>query len=327
MYSCGSRTLGDRLAHLLDAGDGGHLGRAVDVDGGTVGQLDLVDHGRRGGDQIQIVFTLQPLLDDLHVQHAEEAAAEAEAQRGGALRFEEQGGIVQGELVEGVAERLVVIAGDGEQARIHLRLHLLEASQRLLGTVLGQGQGITHWRAVDVLDAADNPTYLAATQPHGVHLLGREDTDTIDTPHLTGAHHLDLVVLLQRTVLDPHQRHDAQVGVEPGVDDQRLQRRIRITFRRRDPGHDLFQHQVNTQAGLGGAAHRIDRVDADDVFDLFGNPLRLGGRQVDLVQHRHHFQIHFHGGIAVGQSLCLNPWPASTTSSAPSQAANERETS
>ncbi len=103
------------------------------------------------------------------------------------------------------------------------------------------------------------------------------------------------------------QRHDPEVGVEPGVDDQRLQRRLRIPFRGRDLGDDLFQHQIDTEAGLGGAAHRVHRVDADDVLDLLGNPLGLCGRQVDLVQHRHHFQIHFHGGVAVGQSLCLNP--------------------
>ena len=134
--------LGDGLAHLLDVVDGGHLGRAVDVDGGAIVQLDLVDHGRRSGDEIQIVFTLQTLLDDLHVQHPEEAAAEAEAQRRGALRFVEQGGVVEGELLQRIAEGLVVIAGDGEQARIDLGFHLLETGQRLLGTVLGQGQGI-----------------------------------------------------------------------------------------------------------------------------------------------------------------------------------------
>ncbi|MNS13978.1 hypothetical protein D3C72_455830 [compost metagenome] len=223
--------LGDGLAHLFDVVDRRHCSRAVDVDGLAVVQLDFIHDGRCRGDEVQVVFPLQTLLDDLHVQHAEEATTEAEAQCGGAFRLEEQGGIVQGELVEGVTERLVVIAGDGEQTRIDLRLHLLEAGQRLVGTVLGLRQGIAHRGAVDVLDTADNPTYLAATQPHGIHLLGGEDTDAIHAPHLTGAHHLDLVVLLERTVLDAHQGDDAQVGVEPGVDDQRLQRGIRITFR------------------------------------------------------------------------------------------------
>jgi hypothetical protein len=47
----------------------------------SVSNADLVDHGRRGDDQIEVVLALEPFLHDLHVQHAEEAAAEAEAQR------------------------------------------------------------------------------------------------------------------------------------------------------------------------------------------------------------------------------------------------------
>ena len=47
----------------------------------AVAQLDLVDHRRRGRDQVEVELALQPLLDDLEVQEAEEAAAEAEAER------------------------------------------------------------------------------------------------------------------------------------------------------------------------------------------------------------------------------------------------------
>ena len=42
---------------------------------------DLVDDGRRGRDEVHVVFALEPLLHDVHVQQAEEAAAKAEAQR------------------------------------------------------------------------------------------------------------------------------------------------------------------------------------------------------------------------------------------------------
>ena len=48
-------------------------------------ELDLVDHARRGGDQVEIVFAGQPLLDDLEVEQPQEAAAEAEAERGAEL--------------------------------------------------------------------------------------------------------------------------------------------------------------------------------------------------------------------------------------------------
>ena len=60
----------------------------VDLDDGAVGQRDLVAHAGRGGDEVEVVLALEALLNDLEMQQAEEAAAEAEAQRDGGLRLE-----------------------------------------------------------------------------------------------------------------------------------------------------------------------------------------------------------------------------------------------
>ncbi len=38
-----------------------------------------VDHVGGGGDQVQVIFPLQSLLDDLHVQQSQEAAPETKA--------------------------------------------------------------------------------------------------------------------------------------------------------------------------------------------------------------------------------------------------------
>ena len=65
-----------------------HVGRIVQLDHRAVGHVDLVDHGGRGGDQVEIEFALQPLLDDFQMQQAQEAAAEAEAQRGAGLHLD-----------------------------------------------------------------------------------------------------------------------------------------------------------------------------------------------------------------------------------------------
>jgi len=55
--------------------------RRIDVDDRAVELVDLVHHARCGRNEVEIVLALQPLLDDLHVQQAEKAAAKAEAQR------------------------------------------------------------------------------------------------------------------------------------------------------------------------------------------------------------------------------------------------------
>ena len=57
--------------------------RVVDAHHRAVGLVYLVDDARERGDEVEVKFALQPLLNDLHVQHSEEAAAEAEAQRDG----------------------------------------------------------------------------------------------------------------------------------------------------------------------------------------------------------------------------------------------------
>ena len=60
-------------------------------------------------------------------------------------------------------------------------------------------------------------------------------------------------------------------------------------------------------AGFGGDLDGAGGVDADDVFDLFGDAVTIGGGQVDLVQDRHDFVVGINGVIDVGQRLRLDP--------------------
>ena len=63
----------------------------IDVDHASVGHRDVVPHARRGGNQVQLVFALEALMDDLHVEQSQESTAKAEAQSDGTLRLEEEG--------------------------------------------------------------------------------------------------------------------------------------------------------------------------------------------------------------------------------------------
>ena len=64
--------------------------RVVDFDHLAVGLCDLVADAGGGGDEVEIEFALEALLNDFHVEQAEEAAAEAEAESDGAFRLEEE---------------------------------------------------------------------------------------------------------------------------------------------------------------------------------------------------------------------------------------------
>ncbi len=125
-----------RLLDALDPVGVGHVGRVVELDGLRrlglrMAEVDLVDDARRGGDEVEVIFAGQPLLDDLEVEEAEEAAAEAEAQRRAALHLEAERGVVEAQLVEAVAELLEVGGVDGEEAAEDDRLDQLEAGEGL----------------------------------------------------------------------------------------------------------------------------------------------------------------------------------------------------
>ncbi len=91
----------------------------------------LVDDRRIRGDDVHVVLAPEPLLDDLHVQQAEEAAAEAEAERDARFGLEDEGGVVELELAHRRLEVLEVGGVDRIDAAEDHRLDLLEAGQRL----------------------------------------------------------------------------------------------------------------------------------------------------------------------------------------------------
>ena len=70
------------------------------------------------------------------MQQAEEAAAEAEAKRGGGFHFVRKAGVVEGELVDGVAQVFEFGGIDGEEAAEHHRLRGLKPGRRVSAPLL-----------------------------------------------------------------------------------------------------------------------------------------------------------------------------------------------
>ena len=117
------------------------------------------------------------------------------------------------------------------------------------------------------------------------------------------AHDGHALALLQDAIDHAHENHDAEVNVVPAIDQQGLQRRVAVALRRRQAGDDGFQHVGNAEAGLCRDHHRFGGVDADHVLDLLLHLFGLGGGQIDLVQHRHDFEIGVERVIDVGEGL------------------------
>ena len=62
-----------------------------------------IDHARRRCHQIQIIFPLQPFLDDLQMEQPQETAAEAKAKSYGGLRLKLQRRVVELQLFQRVS--------------------------------------------------------------------------------------------------------------------------------------------------------------------------------------------------------------------------------
>ncbi len=163
----------------------------------------------------------------------------------------------------------------------------------------------TRVSATSLIAAVMKPISPGPSSSTCVHLR-REEADALDVIGRVGAHHADALALLHHAVDDADQHDDAEIDVVPAIDQQRLQRRIAVALRRRQAGDDGFQHVGHAQAGLGRDHHGVGGVDADHVLDLLPYLLGLGRGQVDLVQHRHDFEIVVERLIDVGERLRLD---------------------
>ena len=73
-------SLEDRLGYGLEHRRIRHLERVVQILDGSIPKLQLIDHARARGNDIEIEFTAQALLHNLHVEKTEESATEAESE-------------------------------------------------------------------------------------------------------------------------------------------------------------------------------------------------------------------------------------------------------
>ena len=139
-----------------------------------------------------IELALEPLLHDLHVQEAEEAAAEAEAQRDRRFRLEEERGVVEPQLLERVAQLRVLAAFDRVHAGEDHGLDFLEPGERLRRRPRRFGDGVADLRVGDGLDAANTKPTSPTPSDSATVGFGRERADLLDLVLLALRHQLDL---------------------------------------------------------------------------------------------------------------------------------------
>ena len=180
------------------------------------------------------------------------------------------------------------------------------AGPALLGSFFSSVTRVADLGVVQLLDAGDHEADLAGPQDVARLRLRREDAELLDAVADVGGHQADALALGERAVDHPHQHHDADVVVEPAVDDHRPRRAVGLAARRRHAVDHRLEDLVEAQAGLGRARNRVAGVDADHVFDLGARVVGVGLRQIHLVEHRHHLDAEVERGVAVGHRLRLH---------------------
>src|SRR5690606_26277888 len=115
----------------------------------------------------------------------------------------------------------------------HHGLYLLEPPDLFGSRVGSQGNGVAHLYLLCILNAGNNIADIARLHllPFGHPEL--EDADLIRSILLAGGHELDQVAFTDRTVHDAIIYDNAPETVVYAVEDQRLERSVRITRGRR----------------------------------------------------------------------------------------------
>ena len=295
------------LLDALDRGRRREAGRRAHREDGPGGGGDPVLHVRRGRQQLQVVLALEALAHDVHVQQAEEPAAEAEAERRRGLGLVAQRGVVQREALEGVAQVRVVVGVRREEAAEDHRLDLAVARQGLRRRRLRQRQRVAHLQLAEVLQAGHQVAGLARREPPGGLIMAGDITPT------SSASTTSLVCMAcSRSPSAKAPSNTRTKATTPAVlvvdrvEDERAGRRQRIALGRGHARHDGLEHLVDPGAGLGRDAQHVLGVVADQLGERGGMALRVGRGQVDLVQHRHQVEVALDRQVGVGERLRLD---------------------
>ena len=296
----------DRLANRLDIGGLGPARGIIDLDNAAVGQRDVVAHPRSGGDQIQFVLALQPLLNNLHMKQAEKSAAEAESQGDRALRLEEERRIVEAKFFQSVAQERVLVRVHGIEAGEDHRLDIFKAGQLGGGGPGVVGDGVADLGIADGFDGGGKKADFAGPQFADLDRLGHQDAHGLDFKRFRIGHEANALALAHGALHDPHEDDDAAIGIEPGIEDQSLQRSLRIARGRRQAVHDSLQHVGHADAGLGADRNGVGGVQSDGLLDRLLGAHDVGRGQIDLVNHGNDLQPVIDRQVSISQGLRLD---------------------
>ncbi len=240
------------------------------------------------------------------MEEAQEPGPEPEAEGGRVLRLVLERGVDQPELLERVPEVLDAAVAGREHAAEDHRLGFLESGEGMGRRLRLEGDGLADPGVAELLDPGDEVADLPRRDLVRLDRLRGQVTDLLDLVLGVLDHEEDLVARLELAVEDPDEDDDAAVDVEPGVEEERLERGVRVALGRRDAVDDRLEDGIDARPPLGADHQGVLAVEADDVLHLVERLLDVRLGEVDLVDDRDEDEVVLDGEVGVGQGLGLD---------------------
>ena len=242
------------------------------------------------------------------MQQPQESAAETKSQRHGGLRLIVQGCIIELQLLQRIPQIRILCAVRRIHAAVDHGLNLLVSGQGLGAGTRIVRHCIPYLRILHILDGRHDISHHTRGQ-----LLTREKRTRPEVSYFhhffpcPRCHHPDHRALFYGSLHDTAEDYDSFIGIIDRIEDQRLQRSLRIPLGGRNLRHDLLQHLLDAYTVLGGDQRRVLSLQTDHVLDFLYNPLRLRAGQIDLIDDRKYIQVVIQRKIYIGQRLGLDP--------------------
>mmetsp|Transcript_122132 Transcript_122132/g.390606 ORF Transcript_122132/g.390606 Transcript_122132/m.390606 type:complete len:241 (+) Transcript_122132:729-1451(+) len=216
--------------------------------------LQPIRHRGRRRQNLHAELRQQALPEDIEVQQTQEAATEAGSQHRRDVAAGLHGGIGEQQPLHSNFQLLPVADVLREDARVDHRLSSSEAWECLASLLRAIGKnGFAHSETSDILGTHGDVANLAASkhiQRLGIRVQNAHLMHAI-RPLAVGT--VYLLSFLQLAIAYCNKQHHASCVVEPRVEEQRFERCVKTSCRRRHFRHDRLKQGGDTFARL--AAH------------------------------------------------------------------------
>jgi hypothetical protein len=151
----------------------------------------------------------------------------------------------------------------------------------------GFRDGVAHARIRHALNVRDDEAHVASAKFVKRDGLGSECAERFDFVDFVAVAEADFRMFGDAAFHHAHQDHGAAINVEPGVEDERLQRIFRAAFRRRDALHDGFENVFDTEPTFCADEQSIRCGDSEYALNLLFDEIGLRGGQINFVDDRY----------------------------------------